>query len=56
VDYNKEENIKEYIGKKGFNYNEIENIKFLAKGGQSLVLRLEVKQPVEVIAKIVLPS
>jgi hypothetical protein len=56
IDYTDTLKIKEYIAKKGFNYKDVENIEFLAKGGESYVLRLEVKQPVEVVVKMILPS
>jgi hypothetical protein len=56
IDYSDTLKIKDYISSKGFNYKDVEKIDFLAKGGESYVLRLEVKQPIEVVAKMILPS
>jgi len=41
---------------KGYNYNEVYSLDFLAKGGESYVLRVDLKQPIEVVLKTVLPD
>jgi hypothetical protein len=56
IDLTQTKEIQKYIEDKGENYNQVEEIVFLAQGGESYVLRLKVKQPVEVIAKMILPS
>jgi hypothetical protein len=56
INFTQLKEIQKYIEEKGHNYNQVEEIYFLAKGGESYVLRLKVKQPVEVIAKMILPS
>mmetsp|Transcript_22073 Transcript_22073/g.21259 ORF Transcript_22073/g.21259 Transcript_22073/m.21259 type:complete len:230 (+) Transcript_22073:379-1068(+) len=56
INYDDNSSIMDYIFQKGFNYNEVESLAFLAKGGESYVLRAEIKQPIEVVAKMVLPK
>jgi hypothetical protein len=56
IKYDEIDSIKHFITSRGHNYVDIETIKFLAQGGESYVLRMEVKQPVELIAKMILPK
>jgi len=37
------ESISSFIESQGFNYNEVESLTFLAKGGQSYVMRAQIK-------------
>ena len=56
IDYNSLDSIKDYISEKGYNYHEVESLSFLAKGGESYVMSGEIKLPVEVVMKMILPS
>lgn len=50
-----QQSIKKYIIQQGKNYSKVLNIKFLAAGGESTVMRLEVEEPIEVVAKLANP-
>ncbi len=56
INYDNVDDIQKYIQNRGFNFKEVEEVVYLAHGAESNVLRMKVKQPVEVIAKMILPS
>ncbi len=48
--------LQTYMQEKSYNYKDIENLAFLAQGGQSYVLRAELFIPVEAVVKTIIPN
>jgi hypothetical protein len=51
-DFDKEQSIKDFLSTYGYQYQRIDEVKLLGKGGENMIFRVNSFMPVEIIAKV----
>ena len=56
INIKNDKDVKVYLEKYGYNFKRIDEVKLLGQGGENMIFRVTPFLPLEIVAKIPLPS